>query len=91
MSHAKLNLFGWQFSEGAVLSLEHCRLVARHCRVDRTVIRSRAPLANSMSIAPQAQKTPSRDLDDTGPGRQTLLHDPKLLSSRPPPSPLRSG
>jgi hypothetical protein len=33
----------------------------------------------------------SSNLDNTGPRRQTLLHDPELLGSAPPPSPLRTG
>ena len=33
----------------------------------------------------------ARDLDNTGRGRQTLLHDPKLLGGGPSPSPLRTG
>jgi hypothetical protein len=31
------------------------------------------------------------NLDNTGSRRQTLLHDPKLLGTRPPPSPLWTG
>jgi hypothetical protein len=31
------------------------------------------------------------NLDNTCRGRQTLLDNPKLLGSRPPPSPLRTG
>lgn len=31
------------------------------------------------------------NLDNTSPRRQTLLHDPKLLGSGPPPSPLWTG
>jgi hypothetical protein len=33
----------------------------------------------------------SSNLDHTGPRRQTLLDNPKLLGNRPPPSPLRAG
>jgi hypothetical protein len=31
------------------------------------------------------------DLDNTGRGRQTLLHDPKLLGSGPSSSPVWTG
>jgi hypothetical protein len=33
----------------------------------------------------------ARNLDNTRCGRQTLFHNPKLLGSRPPPSPLGTG
>jgi hypothetical protein len=33
----------------------------------------------------------SSNLDNAGPRRQTLLNDPKLLRSGPPPSPLWTG
>jgi hypothetical protein len=51
--------------------------------------RARLPPPNRHQIAVNIMS--SSNLDNTGPRRQTLLHDPKLLGSAPPPSPLWTG
>jgi hypothetical protein len=51
--------------------------------------RARLPPPNGEQIRMDIMS--ARNLDNTGRRRQTLLHDPKLLSSGPPPSPLRTG
>jgi hypothetical protein len=58
-------------------------------RLESEDARARLPPPNRNQIAVNIMS--SSNLDNARPGRQTLLHDPKLLGSGPPPPPLWTG
>jgi len=66
----------------AILPLQRPRLQSEDAR-------ARLPSPNRYLIAVNIMS--SANLDNAAPRRQTLLHDPKLLGSGPPPSPLWTG
>jgi hypothetical protein len=64
-----------------------CRCIGSGPQARTPVPRLPPPSRNQIAVNIMS---PS-NLDNTGPWRQTLFHDLKLLGTRPPPSPLRTG